>query len=298
MNRVQFGEGACEKTRRYMDAYLSNELLVETNHEVLRHLDTCPDCTSELEMRTRLRSRLKSAVQSQAVSPELTARVRERLRKQASRSWLSMDWLSASWQPYVMAAAAAVLLIGAAISMRPTGTPLPALTDRAAQAGYIQKILAGVGQVFKPGLGDHIHCALFRKYPRTSPSIQEMAATLGDEYKGLLPLVAPAAPEGYKIVLAHQCTYAGRKFVHLTMRRGTDVISLVIARKNDGETFTALSPETTASGVPVYQASTENYQVAGFESDRYLAFVVGDLKGKANLQIAAALAPAIRQLLS
>ena len=53
MNRVQFGEGACERTRRYMDAYLSNELLVETNHDMLRHLETCAACSSELEMRTR-----------------------------------------------------------------------------------------------------------------------------------------------------------------------------------------------------------------------------------------------------
>lgn len=297
MNRIQFGEGACEKTRRYMDAYLSNELLVETNHEVLRHLDGCPDCTSELEMRARLRSRLKSAVQAQAVPPELTARVCERLRKQESRSWFSMNRLSAGWRPYVMAAAG-IVLIGTAIWVRPAGTALPAVGDRAAQASYIQKISARVARVFKPGLGDHIHCALFRKYPENPPDIQEMEAKLGDEYKGLLPLVGPAVPEGYKVVLAHQCTYAGRKFVHLTMRKGTDVISLVIARKNEGETFTALSPEMNASGVPVYQTATENFQVAGFESEHYLAFVVGDLKGTVNLDIAVALAPAVRRLLS
>ena len=39
MNRIQFGEGACEKIRQYLDSYVSNELLVETNHEVLRHLE-------------------------------------------------------------------------------------------------------------------------------------------------------------------------------------------------------------------------------------------------------------------
>ena len=57
MNRVQFGEGACEKTRRYMDAYISNELLVETNHELLRHLEGCVACSAELETRGRLRTR-------------------------------------------------------------------------------------------------------------------------------------------------------------------------------------------------------------------------------------------------
>ena len=64
MNRPQFGESACEKTRRYMDAYLSNELLVETTHDLLQHLESCPECTAELATRTRLRSRLKTAVKA------------------------------------------------------------------------------------------------------------------------------------------------------------------------------------------------------------------------------------------
>ena len=54
----------------------------------------------------------------------------------------------------------------------------------------------------------------------------------------------------------------------------------------------------SASGVPVYRTSSESYQVAGFESENYLAFVVSDLRGEMNLQIAAALAPGVRQLLS
>jgi hypothetical protein len=37
-----FGEGACEKIRKYLDSYISNELLIETNHEVLRHVEKLP----------------------------------------------------------------------------------------------------------------------------------------------------------------------------------------------------------------------------------------------------------------
>jgi len=295
--KVQFGEGACEKTRRYMDAYLSSELLVETNHDLLRHLESCPACAAELDARTRLRARLKAAVQSQAAPEDLTLRVRDRLRRQHSRAWLSLRWFSAGWQPYAMAVAA-VVVISAAIWVGPTNTPLPAFTDRAAQASYIRQVSASVSQIFHPGLGDHLHCALFRKYPQNPPSLPEMQDKLGEEYKGLLPLVAPAVPAGYKVVMAHQCTFGGRKFIHLTMRKGTDVISLAIARKSAGETFTALAASATASGVPVYQTSTAGYQIAGFESDRYLAFVVSDLHATANLQIAVTLAPAVRHLLS
>ena len=51
MNRIQFGEGGCEKTRKYLDAYVSNELMVETNHEVLRHIEGCPSCAAEVDTR-------------------------------------------------------------------------------------------------------------------------------------------------------------------------------------------------------------------------------------------------------
>jgi hypothetical protein len=38
MNVINFNDKACERIQRYFDSYLDNELLVETNHEVLRHL--------------------------------------------------------------------------------------------------------------------------------------------------------------------------------------------------------------------------------------------------------------------
>jgi hypothetical protein len=49
--------------------------------------------------------------------------------------------------------------------------------------------------------------------------------------------------------------------------------------------------------VPVYQSAATRYQVAGFEAGDFLAYVVSDLKSKANLHIAANLAPAVREFL-
>ncbi len=54
----------CQEFREMMDSYMSNELLVETNHEVLRHLETCRACRAELAARRELRTRLGSAVKN------------------------------------------------------------------------------------------------------------------------------------------------------------------------------------------------------------------------------------------
>ena len=45
-----------------MDSYLSEELSVETNHGVLRHVAECRDCAAELKRRQRLRALLSETL--------------------------------------------------------------------------------------------------------------------------------------------------------------------------------------------------------------------------------------------
>ena len=61
---------------------------------------------------------------------------------------------------------------------------MPALTDRPGQKVYIQKVSARLAAVLKVGLGDHIHCSIFRKYPKDPPPVEKMEADLGASYKG------------------------------------------------------------------------------------------------------------------
>jgi len=291
MNRVQFGEGACEKIRKYLDSYVSNELLVETNHEVLRHLEGCPACSAELEARARLRASLKSAVKSQAVPPELQARVREKIRHQQSRGWRD-----AGWQRWALATAACVT-VAVGLWVTYSREALPALSDRTAQKAYIQRASASLAAVLQVGLGDHIHCSVFRKYPKTPPAANEMQEKLGPAYQGLLPVVRAAMPAGYRIIMAHQCNYAGRQYIHLTLENNGRLLSLVITRRNAGESMEGLPAAGQPSGVSIYQSAAGSYQVAGFEAGDFLAYIVSDLKGKANLLIASSLAPGVREFL-
>ena len=292
MRLVQFGDNPCARIRRYVDSYINNELLVETNHEVLRHLETCPACAAEVESSTRIKARLKSAVQGQSVPEDLQTRVRAALRDDSRTSIAWTRWASA---------AAAVLVVAAGLWVelpRWTRPALPGLADRHGQDIFIQKVSASLSAVLKVGLGDHIHCSIFRKYPKDPPSVEEMAQRLGPAYQDLVPLVKARVPEEYRIILAHQCGYQGRRFVHLTLTNGSNLLSLVITRKQPGESMQALTVSDHASGVAVYQAAAQNYDVAGFETDQFLAYVVSDLGAPQNLQIAYALAPSVHQFLA
>jgi len=297
MNRIQFGQGGCEKALRYLDAYISNELTVETNHEVLRHLEGCPGCSAELDTRTRLRSRLKTAVKAQSVPPELQVRVREQIRNGRSGSWLSLEWLKTGGWRWAGAIAAG-LVVAAGLWVNYSAERMPALADRPAQNAYITRVSANLAAVLKVGLGDHIHCSIFRKYPKEAPPVEKMEGELGPTYSRLLPVVHAAVPQGYHVIMAHQCSYAGRKFIHLTFEKDGGLLSLVITRKQTGESIEGLAPATQSSGIPIYQSAAGRYQVAGFEPGNYFAYVVSELRSKANLQIAANMAAGVHEFLS
>ena len=291
MNRVSYGESACERTRQYLDSYISNELLVETSHEVLRHLEACPACAAEADARARLRRRLKAAVEEQAVPPELAARIRRSIREEERRTVFG-----AGWNRWGMALAAAAC-VAVVVWVIPPGKRIPNLPDRPAQNVYIQKVSSALAAVLRVGLGDHIHCAVYRQGPKTVSPVAEMEKDLGPQFKGLLPVVNAAVPRGYRIVMGHQCGYLGRRFVHLTLERDGSLLSLVIARKQDGESLAGLAPAGQTSGITVYQSATGPFQVAAFDAGQFIAYVVSDLKGKVNLQVASALAPGVRGFL-
>jgi anti-sigma factor RsiW len=292
MKIVNFGQSNCERVRRYLDSYISNELLVESNLEVLRHMEQCSACSQELETRMRIRASLQAAVHRQDVPAGLEQKIRREIRENSPvRAWPFDPWFR--W----MSAVAALLLIssGIWIVLRSRRELSPQEQD-----AYIGRISSRLSTILQVGLRDHVHCAVFRKYPKDPPAFAEMARDLGPQYAGLVPLVEARVPDEFRVILAHRCSVQGRNYVHLVLRGPSSLLSLVITKKNPGESFAAsqLAPVLQAAGAPVCRASASQFQVAAFEAPAYLAFVISDLPEKRNLQLAAALAPPIQQFLS
>lgn len=268
MNVLRFGEGSCEKVRGYLDSYLSNELLVETNHEVLRHLESCPQCAAELNARERLRSRLKAAVQGTPAPAGLEAKVQRSLRSRRTAPGAGL---------YILAAAAAVMVCFVVVNLvRLRLHPEEAILRQA--SGRLAAIL-------NVGLRDHLHCAVFRKYSKQPETVAQMAAHLGPEFAGLAPVVRAKLPSEFRIIQGHRCRAGDRRYVHFIVSKGDRLLSLVLTRRQAGESL----------GSGISQEGVDHYQVVGFESHGYLIYVISDLDAQQNLQLAAAMAPALRQ---
>jgi len=295
MNVVQFGANGCEKVRRYLDSYLSGELLVETNHEVLRHLETCASCTKELEARSRLRGQLKQAVRDEPAPPYLEQKIRTAIRGEGSRKF-SFPW-GARW-----ALAAAVVMVAVMGGWFALQQPVVlSEMNPAAQDSYIAKVSTRLVGVLRVGYGDHLHCSVARKKMPAPGAVLTAEQQLGKDYQGLEPLVRAAVPGEFQMVMVHRCGYLGRRFVHLSLRRPDGkLLSVVVARKETGESFLRdqIVPALRASGLPIYQQGSGGYQVAGFETRDHLAYVVSDLPAVGNLQLASRVAPALRDFLA
>jgi anti-sigma factor RsiW len=107
----------CRDARELLDSFIGEELLVETNHELLGHLAACPDCSAELDVRRRIRSGLKQAFRSSPhlqprprFTEEVTARLRASIQP-ARRRWRSR-WLPIAASLLVLAGASNYFLRG------------------------------------------------------------------------------------------------------------------------------------------------------------------------------------------
>src|SRR5262249_36059180 len=195
------------------------------NAELAEHLRTCERCSKELEARKLLRNRLQMAARGVATPPWLETRIRSNIRKSESRG---------VWSRYFLPVGAALLVSLARVVTCELGH---LRMTAASQESYIATLSGRVADVMKVGLGDHVHCTVFRKFPKNPPSLEEMTEKLGPDYAGLLPLVKDRMPSDMRIIMAHRCGYHGRKFVHLALQGDSKLVSLVISLKREGESF-------------------------------------------------------------
>ena len=292
MNTINFNEAVCKRIRTHLDHYLSNELSVETNHEVMKHLEACAACSQDLETRMRVKNLLRRAVQSDSAPPVLRQRIEGRIR--ASEPSFSFLSFSPRW---ALAAAAVAVILGGVMAVRWRTNRL--YDDAGAQAAYIRAVGARLPRIQTVGLADHLHCAVFRRFPQEYPAEAVAAQQLGPQFVQLVSIVKERMPGEYRVVMAHRCSYAGRHYVHFVLKSDSNLLSLVITEKQPGESFSRMEASSGSEvSVPVYEVAAKRFEVAGFESQGYLAFIVSDLDGKNNLQIAENLAPLVAGFLN
>ena len=232
-------------------------------------------------------NRLRAAVKSVAAPPFLEARIRHSLRTEMpGRRRLPR---------LIPAAVAVAVFAGFAVAYQLGHLRLTV----SSQESYIGSVSTHIATLMRVGLGDHIHCAVFRKYPKNPPTTQEFIEKMNPQYAGLIPIVRSQVPDSYRMMLAHQCSYHRRKFVHLSLMNDSNMLSLVITRKGDGESFNTedMLPALVQAGIPMYQSSVQRFQMTAFETRDYLIYFISDLPKQQNTELMLALGPKVKDFL-
>lgn len=207
----------CRDVRDMADSFLCEELLTETNHDILRHLDTCPLCRTEIDARRRLRSAVRDAFNR---APELrsSAEFQNRLRDQLRDASVRGSGLrSLSWR-WLALAAGVVLAVGVA------GVAL------------IKSSVDPTEALARDAVGDHQNCALKYRLVRMPVPLEEAAQQFDSAYRLLLsapPDDIPTPDGPARVTERHSCAYGAHRFGHVIIEYRGRVVSLLMASNDD-----------------------------------------------------------------
>ena len=234
----------CQHVCEVMDSYLSGELSVETNHGVLRHLDECRDCATELKRRQRLRALLPKALDSAVDADRVTMRIRR-----------ALDREQRSWQRVARFGGIAATLVAAVAVMYWAGRRV----DAAA---------------YDDSAEDHIACALV--YPESTAYDRARAAqSLVSPFEHLADAVG-LAHGVYHVIDAHMCPYKGRNYAHVVIRGDGQTLSLFAEGAERG----ALpdTPTTVLAGetLDVHATMRLGYRISAVATRDHRLFLVSE----------------------
>ena len=256
----------CRDVREVADSFLCEELLTETSHEILRHLEACPSCRTDIDARRRLRGALRTAFdRAPELQPagEFADRLRVQLRQAAAdgrRSWtFSGRWL----------ALAASLVIAA-------GVTAAILLDRP---------VVRAEALAHDAIGDHRDCALKYRLVRMPIPLEEAAQRFDSAYRLLIsaPPDDISTPDGpARVIERHSCEYGAHRFGHVILQYRGRVVSLLMTA-NDRATAAGdpAAPVPHLIGPPM-----EGLSVVAVDGSRHAVVLVSDLEKNELTQLA------------
>ncbi len=295
----------CKDFRQLLDSYISDELLIETNHDVLRHLEDCGDCRHTLTAHRDLRMQLRNAIVTSSntqIDPIFVSRVKRELHQQVlnSHGWMSSWDLSGVFGSRVLALGFGCLLIMAfgallvfdktnSVARIANSSPINAPANVNTESEIARSVRVSWQQLTAQAVGDHENCAIDHKLKEEPISLDKAAKTYEAYYNGLEKTVddamkADLTAGNVQLLESHMCIYDGRRFAHIVFKQDGKVVSVLVT-----------DTDLPTGSVDVMTAKyDENTNAAGLHFGHYALFVVSDLPEADNVTLAKKIAPAIR----
>jgi anti-sigma factor RsiW len=260
----------CRDARELLDSFIGEELLVETNHDLLRHLATCPECSAELEGRRRVRSELKQAFSRSTdlqLRPEFANELTMRLRTSSEPAARPV------WRARWFAIAASLLIVVGA------GT-------------YVLR--TRISEVTRLAAGDHQNCAVKFALQEKPISLREASERYDAAYGQLVtipPDTVRTSAGMLRIADRHSCVFGGRRFGHVVFRLDDHLVSVLMTRDEIADA-SSKDDSRRLSWLP----RTNGFGMASLHTSGHVVYIVSDLPDADFRAVAQALAQPVSQL--
>ena len=276
-----------------MDSYIGDELLVETNHDVLRHLENCRACRGELAARRLLRERVRQTAKNDLatqIDQVFAAKITTKLRDAALRPgiWEKISGGSAFIGMRLITAGFAMtilLVLGGIVWVNRI-----AKTDD--QTSLAAAVRLSWQEITSQAVGDHNNCAVEFHLTEKPISLDQAAANYGPFNKDLDKTIVTAVhavlkgttPGDTELIEAHSCLYDGRRFAHIVLKQKGRIVSVLV-------TDTDLPIDNDDIQTARFDAVLNT---AGFHLGHHAVFVISELSETENVALAKSIAPALR----
>lgn len=253
----------CKEFRGIADTYLSDELLVETNHDVHSHLEHCRECRGELASRRDVRSRLRSAIiadEKTKIDPMFANRLRISLKEESrEKSFFTIRNLGLSFAGF----AVLILSTFAILNFQKSGSDLATWRKLSNEA-----------------IVTHKECAIEHNEDwQTSAMIPSSEKSkFRDEI--LVPLKVKYN-EDVDVMDMHECEFHGKTYKHYVLKSGKHTISFL-----RNETDAPINTKTILEAGKIVSEPRGDFQLASFAGSGNPLFVISDMSEAENVNLA------------
>lgn len=243
----------CKDFREIADSYLSDELAVETNHEIFQHLENCAKCRQELSMRREVREKLRVSLKTSSefqINPIFASKLKTNLREEAFRQNFWLKWK-------ILTPVFATLLLVFGLTF--------ALIYQSNQISY-------AAELSEKAINRHEDCGL--------KHLQEWEENADKVPVEKIAFVKALQNSDTKVLEVHDCEIDGKKFTHYILQRNGKVISVLKTESNN------LTQTNSNIADSIVCEREKGLQISHFTVGEELIFVVSNMSEADNLSLA------------
>ncbi len=285
----------CRKYKDTIDSFLCGETLVESNLEMIRHAEHCPECRNEMAARRNLRLQMQRVVGQEKMSADAHERLRARLRQEISPAPQPMINVGPNWRARfaglfsgrmpLLASLTLLLLVGLSWWLT--------RTNNSSNSSSVQAAVLSPA-VFEQAAREHELCAHFYADADEPKAMAASAVEYDAAYAGL-DQVAKLKTQGMQLRAAHKCALVGRNFAHLLFSRGSELISFMVTERDATAMRDGLVPHNDGKQTPLQHDQQAGCTMSAWQTKRHIVFVVSKLAHAQSEQLAQQVAQPISE---